>query len=185
MKRTRFTQAVGAAAALATLLNVAAVSGQSAAPSAPAEAVKIAFVAGQIGITFYTGVECGAREAAKANNVDLNFTGSHNWDINETRPFIAALVTIDDVAFAQWAAERGLHPTSIADLSDADELRAAIQSAVDEANRSVSRAESIRQFTILPRDLTIENDELTPTLKVRRATVQKTYADVIDSLYAV
>jgi long-chain acyl-CoA synthetase len=105
--------------------------------------------------------------------------------VGDARPFIAALVTIDDVAFAQWAAERGLHPTSIAELRDADELRAAIQSAVDEANRSVSRAESIRQFTILPRDLTIENDELTPTLKVRRATVHKTYADVIDSLYAV
>ncbi len=105
--------------------------------------------------------------------------------VGDARPFVAALVTIDDVAFAQWAAERGLHPTSNADPRDAHELRAAIQSAVDEANRSVSRAESIRQFTILPRDLTIEDDELTPTLKVRRATVQKTYADVIDSLYAM
>src|SRR4051794_12348172 len=52
--------------------------------------VKVAFVAGQIGITFYTGVECGAKAAAKEFNVDLNWTGSHNWDINETRPLINA-----------------------------------------------------------------------------------------------
>jgi ribose transport system substrate-binding protein len=67
----------------------------SATPSASggggaADKVKIAFVAGQIGITFYTGVECGARAAAKEFNVDLNWTGSHNWDINETRPLIDA-----------------------------------------------------------------------------------------------
>ena len=62
-----------------------------AAPSASAaEAVRIAFIAGQIGITFYTGVECGAKAAAKEFNVDLNWTGSHNWDINETRPLIDA-----------------------------------------------------------------------------------------------
>lgn len=52
--------------------------------------VRVAFVAGQIGITFYTGVECGAKAAAKEFNVDLNWTGSHNWDINETRPLIDA-----------------------------------------------------------------------------------------------
>jgi long-chain acyl-CoA synthetase len=63
-------------------------------------------------------------------------------------------------------------------------LRSVIQSAVDDANRSVSRAEAIREFKILPRDLTIENDELTPTLKVRRATVEQAYAEVIDSIYA-
>jgi ribose transport system substrate-binding protein len=62
----------------------------AASPAAAAEKVKIAFIAGQIGITFYTGVECGAKAAAKEFNVDLNWTGSHNWDINETRPLIDA-----------------------------------------------------------------------------------------------
>jgi ribose transport system substrate-binding protein len=74
----------------------------TAASAAPSEAapsssgsgagapVNIAFVAGQIGITFYTGVECGAKAAAKEFNVNLNWTGSHNWDINETRPLIDA-----------------------------------------------------------------------------------------------
>ena len=63
--------------------------------SAAATPVKIAFVAGQIGITFYTGVECGAKAAAKEFNVDLNWTGSHNWDINETRPLVDAAKATD------------------------------------------------------------------------------------------
>jgi ABC-type sugar transport system substrate-binding protein len=62
----------------------------SSSPSAGGDKVKVAFVAGQIGITFYTGVECGAKAAAKEFDVDLNWTGSHNWDINETRPLIDA-----------------------------------------------------------------------------------------------
>ena len=103
--------------------------------------------------------------------------------IGDARPFIAALVTIDESAFEQWAVEHGQVGDRIADLRDAEELRSAIQSAVDEANRSVSRPESIRKFVILPRDLTIEADELTPTLKLRRAIVEKSYADVIDSIY--
>jgi ribose transport system substrate-binding protein len=65
----------------------AASAGASAAPAAK---VRVAFVAGQIGITFYTGVECGAKQAAKDFNVDLNWNGSHNWDINEERPIIDA-----------------------------------------------------------------------------------------------
>jgi long-chain acyl-CoA synthetase len=103
--------------------------------------------------------------------------------IGDARPFIAALVTIDEAALAQWAAEHGETGRSAAELAEADTLRAVIQAAVDDANRSVSRAESIRKFMILPRDLTIEADELTPTLKVRRTTIEKTYADVIDSIY--
>jgi ribose transport system substrate-binding protein len=62
----------------------------SAAPASQQAKVRIAFVAGQIGITFYTGVECGAKQAAKDFNVDLNWNGSHNWDINEERPIIDA-----------------------------------------------------------------------------------------------
>jgi long-chain acyl-CoA synthetase len=104
--------------------------------------------------------------------------------IGDARPFIAALVTIDESAFEQWAEERGHGGRSVADMRDAAELLSEIQAAVDLVNRTVSRAESIRHFTILPRDLTIEDDELTPTLKVRRAVVEKAYADVIESIYA-
>lgn len=104
--------------------------------------------------------------------------------VGDARPFIAALVTIDESAFEQWAVENGRVGTSVADNSDADELRTLIQKAVDDANRSVSRAESIREFRILPHDLSVNGEELTPTLKVRRGVVEKAYADVIDAIYS-
>src|SRR5688500_13369697 len=66
-----------------------------ASGAAGGEAVKVAFIAGQIGITFYTGMECGAKEAAKEFNVDLTWTGTRNWDSNEQRPFIDAALAND------------------------------------------------------------------------------------------
>jgi long-chain acyl-CoA synthetase len=82
-----------------------------------------------------------------------------------------------------WSIEHGLADATTTDLVENVELRTLIQSAVDDANRSVSRAESIRKFALLPGDLTIADGELTPTLKVRRATVEKHYSAVIDQLY--
>jgi len=102
--------------------------------------------------------------------------------IGDQRPFIAALVTLDDTALEQWAREHR-QGRSTDDVHQSEELRSVIQAAIDEVNRTVSRAESIRQFAILPHDLTIESDELTPTLKVRRAAVEHMYRDVIDSIY--
>ena len=64
------------------------------------------------------------------------------------------------------------------------ELLAHLQTVVDEANASVSKAESIRRFAVLPRDLTIDHDELTATLKVRRAVVEREYHDLIESMYS-
>jgi ribose transport system substrate-binding protein len=84
--------AIGRRLALTTsiIALVAACTGSAPPSAGSAEDVKVAFVAGQIGITFYTGVECGAKAAAEEFGVDLNWTGSHNWDVNETRPLIDA-----------------------------------------------------------------------------------------------
>ncbi len=76
-----------AVASLTLLLVAAPVGAQSPAASEP---VSIDFVAGQIGITFYTGVECGARAAAADHNVDLGYNGSHNWNPDESRAVIEA-----------------------------------------------------------------------------------------------
>jgi long-chain acyl-CoA synthetase len=103
--------------------------------------------------------------------------------VGDQRPFIAALVTIDQDAFADWASETGLAVTTVAEAADTAELRAAINDAVDEANLSVSRAESIRKFAILPNDFTIDAEELTPTLKVRRTIVHLRYRAAIESIY--
>ncbi len=103
--------------------------------------------------------------------------------VGDERPFVAALVTVDEEAFVEWAAEAGLETPTVAEAAETAELRAAVRAAVDDANRSVSRAESIREFAILPHDFTIDAGELTPTLKVRRSVVHGRYQAVIDSIY--
>jgi long-chain acyl-CoA synthetase len=104
--------------------------------------------------------------------------------VGDQRPFVAALVTIDDDAFGGWVTDAGISASTVAEAVDTAELRAAVQAAVDDANLSVSRAESIREFSILPHDFTIDAGELTPTLKVRRSVVQSRYQSVIESIYA-
>jgi long-chain acyl-CoA synthetase len=71
----------------------------------------------------------------------------------------------------------------MAELAEAPELRAEIQAAVDDANKAVSRAESIRKFRVLPVDFTEQNGYLTPSLKVRRGVAVKDFAADIDALY--
>jgi long-chain acyl-CoA synthetase len=105
--------------------------------------------------------------------------------VGDRQPFIAALVTIDEEALPGWLASKG-RPTAAkpADLRDDPELRAEVQSAVDDANRAVSHAEAIKVFRILTGDFTEENGQLTPTLKVKRNVVQKEYADEIAAIYS-
>jgi long-chain acyl-CoA synthetase len=103
--------------------------------------------------------------------------------VGDARPFVAALLSLDPEAFAEWASEHGREGASVAELEDDPELQEALQKAIDDANAAVSRAESIRKFAVLPHDLSIAEGELTPTLKVRRSIVEKTYAHIIDDLY--
>jgi long-chain acyl-CoA synthetase len=81
------------------------------------------------------------------------------------------------------AQTHGRGGTSLQDLASDPQLLREIQRAVDAVNRSLSRAESIRKFVVLARDMRVDTGELTPTLKVRRAVVERTYADEIQSLY--
>ena len=104
--------------------------------------------------------------------------------VGDAKPYIAALVTADPETLAQWKADNGKPETAtIAELRDDPALRAEIQSAVDEANKAVSQAESIKKFVILDEDLTEAGGQLTPTLKVRRAIVVEQYAAQIEFLY--
>ncbi len=102
--------------------------------------------------------------------------------VGDGQPFISALVTIDPDVYPDWAKEHGKSENVLEVLSDED-LRAEIQDAVDDANKAVSKAESVRTFRILPDDFTIEGGELTPTLKVKRGVVSDKYADVIEAIY--
>ena len=103
--------------------------------------------------------------------------------IGDAKPFIAALVTLDDEALPGWAAANGKEGMSTAELHEDADVQKTVQAAVDDANKAVSKAESIRTFRILPNDLTIESGELTPTLKVKRSVVASKYRTVIDDIY--
>ncbi|HEX3732581.1 MAG TPA: long-chain fatty acid--CoA ligase, partial [Mycobacteriales bacterium] len=99
--------------------------------------------------------------------------------IGDNRPFISCLVTLDPNGLAAW---RRLNPSTDSADNEAA-VRAAIQEAVDEINATVSRAEAIKVFRILPDDFTVEGGELTPSLKVRKSVVTDHYADEIAAMY--
>jgi long-chain acyl-CoA synthetase len=104
--------------------------------------------------------------------------------VGDGRPFVAALVTLEPDAVAHWLSVRKRPAdTPAAELCADPEVRAEIQRAVDYANEAVSRAESIREFAIVPGAFTEENGMLTPSLKVRRGAVAAGYAKDIDALY--
>ncbi|CAA9418359.1 long-chain fatty acid--CoA ligase [uncultured Nocardioides sp.] len=102
--------------------------------------------------------------------------------VGDGQPFIAALVTIDEESFPAWAAQHGKTGT-VADLVDDPDLRAAVEEAVEEANRAVSKAESIRKFAILPVSWTEEDGQLTPSLKLKRNVVMREFRDDVAALY--
>ena len=103
--------------------------------------------------------------------------------VGDQRPYIAALVTLDPAAFARWKLRAGKPAATVGDLAEDPGLRAAVQQAVDRANATVSKAESIRRFRILDADFAV-GAELTPTQKVRRPYVLDKYAAEIGALYA-
>ena len=102
--------------------------------------------------------------------------------VGDGQPFIAALVTLDPESFPTWATTHG-KSGSIADHVDDPDLRAEIQVAVDEANKAVSKAESIRKFAILPDAWTEEGGQLTPSLKLKRNVVMREQRDEVAALY--
>src|ERR1700674_1005879 len=104
--------------------------------------------------------------------------------IGDRRAYVSALVSRDEAYAPVWARKAGIVSTSIADLADQPAVRAEIQKAVDECNRHVSNAQSVRRFTILPVEWTPESEELTPTLKLKRRIISEKYEDVIDEMYA-
>jgi len=104
--------------------------------------------------------------------------------VGDNKPFIAALITLDPDAMKSWATANSKAGLSAKDLKDDASLRDAIQSAVDFANKAVSRAESIRKFTILAEDFTIAGGQLTAKLSVKRHVVNQQYAAEIAELFA-
>ena len=108
---------------------------------------------------------------------------AHCMLVGDDRPFIGALIALDTEALTFWQQRRGKPPQTASALRGDPDLRTELQRAIAAANTAVSRAESIRAFRILPGEFTEARGLLTPSLKLRRRAVTRTYADDIDALY--
>lgn len=104
--------------------------------------------------------------------------------VGDNQPFIAALVTIDQDALKNWITNNKKDGASLSNLVNDPDLIAVIQTAIDDANKAVSKAESIRKFVILSTDFTIAGGQLTAKLSVKRHVVAKEFAQEIDDLFA-
>jgi long-chain acyl-CoA synthetase len=101
----------------------------------------------------------------------------------DRRNFVAALVTLDEEATMKWAAGKGMSGKSYAELVQSDAARQLIAPYIDEVNKTLAKYETIKQFRILPKDLSVDAGELTPSLKVKRKVVEKNYAELLDKMY--
>jgi long-chain acyl-CoA synthetase len=105
--------------------------------------------------------------------------------VGDGKPFIAALITLDDEALEPWKEKHGKPAdATVASLRADPDLVAEVQGAVDEANKTVSRAESIRKFRILDTDFTQESGQLSAKMGIRRNVLLKDFADEIEALYS-
>jgi len=104
--------------------------------------------------------------------------------VGEGRPYIGALISIDGDILPDWLSRRDLDPaTPIADLTTNAELLAELQAKVDEANATVSRAEQIKRFRVIPVELSEDAGEITPSVKVKRHVVMEKYSSEVNALY--
>jgi long-chain acyl-CoA synthetase len=105
--------------------------------------------------------------------------------VGDQRPFIAALITLDEEALPGWLESKGKDTGLTADqLREDPDVLAELDAAVKDANKAVSNAEAIKKFRVLGTDFTEENGMLTPSLKLKRAVVLKEFGNEVDALYA-
>ncbi|MEO6857167.1 MAG: long-chain fatty acid--CoA ligase [Solirubrobacteraceae bacterium] len=100
----------------------------------------------------------------------------------DRRPYPVALITLDSEEILPWAKDNGL-PEDMGELSKNEQVNGMIQTELDRANSNYAQVEQVKKFVILDRDLTIEEGELTPTLKVKRNVVNDHFGDLFESLY--
>jgi long-chain acyl-CoA synthetase len=100
--------------------------------------------------------------------------------VGDQRPYLVALLTLDQEELPAFAQEHGLEPEEI---HQSEQMKAEVQKTLDDVNSHVGPVEQIKRYEILPRDLSQETGELTPTLKVKRNVVHEKFAEVIASIY--
>jgi long-chain acyl-CoA synthetase len=133
-------------------------------------------------------ISAGGKNMSPAN-IESALVGSspliaHAVAIGDRRPYVVALVVLDPDAAVDFAAEHGIDDASVTALSGEPALQQAIHAAVEAANTRLSRVERIKHFAVLPEEWHAGDEQLTPTLKLKRRAVGLRYAAEIDALYA-
>ncbi|MFG2769106.1 AMP-dependent synthetase/ligase [Streptomyces sp. NPDC048350] len=100
------------------------------------------------------------------------------------RNYCSALIALDEPAILGWATEHGLGGKAYAEVMAAPQTQEMVQGYVDRLNEGLQRWQTIKKFRLLPRDLDVEHGELTPSLKMKRPVVERTYKDLIEEMYA-
>ncbi|MDK4280318.1 AMP-dependent synthetase/ligase [Corynebacterium accolens] len=104
--------------------------------------------------------------------------------VGDGKPFVGALITLDPDILKRWKLDHNIPENrSMDDIATDATLRAEVQDAVNKVNSTVSHAEGIKKFYILESDLTEDENELTPTMKVKRNVVAQRYASAIEHIY--
>jgi long-chain acyl-CoA synthetase len=103
--------------------------------------------------------------------------------VGQARNFVTMLISLDEEAIMAWAAANGLSGKSYAEVAAAPETNAMIAGHVKELNEKLNRWETVKKFAILPRDLSIEAGEITPSMKIKRRNVEANFAQEIDTMY--
>ena len=101
----------------------------------------------------------------------------------DKRNFVTALVTLDEEATMKWARDKGLNGKSYGEVVQLPEVKQLLAPYFDELNKHLAKYETVKQFAILPKDLSVDEGELTPSLKVKRKVVEKKYAGLLDKMY--
>jgi long-chain acyl-CoA synthetase len=103
--------------------------------------------------------------------------------IGQARNYCTMLITLDPDALAGWVAGGPLDGRSYAEIAASAEVNEMVEGYVKELNARLNRWETVKRFMILPRDLSIEDGELTPSMKVKRRVVEQTFAGDIEKMY--
>ncbi|HET7503558.1 MAG TPA: long-chain fatty acid--CoA ligase [Kofleriaceae bacterium] len=101
----------------------------------------------------------------------------------DKRNFVTALVTLDEEATMKWAREHGLNGKPYAEVVKTEEVKQLLRPYFDACNKELAKYETVKQFEILPKELSVDEGELTPSLKVKRKVVEKKYAGLLDRMY--
>jgi long-chain acyl-CoA synthetase len=101
----------------------------------------------------------------------------------DRRNYLTVLISLSHENLRTWAGKNGYHTHDIQALIQSEPVRAEVQSAIDEANKTLAKFETIKKFVIVPNPFQVETGELTPTMKVRRKEVEKKYIHLLDALY--